>query len=196
MRPPARPVELLSPRDLAGIARRLGTEISVGHPRGVVLVGVLSGSVCLLADVLRCVTVACAVDFLALSSYAPGAVRVQVLHDLGLDLSDRDVVVVEDVVDTGLSARYVCDLVTRHGARRVRLCALADRPGRRIVPLEVDYVGLEAPEDFLVGYGLGLAGRYRNLPGLVSLGVADPDVDADELDAALRRAALYGTRPA
>ncbi|MCU1492424.1 MAG: hypoxanthine phosphoribosyltransferase [Acidimicrobiaceae bacterium] len=141
----------------------------MAHPGGVVLVGVLKGSVCLMADLLRQMTVACEVDFLALSAYSSSAMRVQVLKDLDIDVTDRDVVLVEDIVDTGLSARYVLELLMGHGARRAQLCALLDRPSRRIIPLSVDYLGIDAPDDFLVGYGLDLAERFRNLPDLVAL---------------------------
>ncbi|HVC25797.1 MAG TPA: phosphoribosyltransferase family protein [Acidimicrobiales bacterium] len=176
-----RPLELLSAQDLAVIVDRLGAQVCADHPGGVVLVGVLKGSVCLMADLLRRITVPCEVDFLALSAYSPGSARVQVLKDLDLDVTGRDVVLVEDVVDTGLSARYVLDLLVRHGARRTRLCALLDRPGRRILPLQVDYLGVEAPDDFLVGYGLDLAERFRNLSGVVSIGAAEPE-DAAPLE--------------
>ncbi len=169
------PSELLSAEELAAIVARIGADITRDHRDGVVLVGVLKGSVCLLADLVRRVEVGCEVDFLALSAYAPGATRVQVLKDLDLDVSGRDVVLVEDVVDTGLSARYVLDLIARHGARRARLCALLDRPGRRILPVAVDYLGVEAPDDFLVGYGLDLAEHFRNLPTVVSVGAGRPE---------------------
>lgn len=181
-----RPAELLSAATLSVIVRRLGGEISDDHPGGVVLVGVLKGSVCLMADLVRRVSVECEVDFLALSAYRSGAARVQVLKDLDVDVTGRDVVLVEDVVDTGLSARYVLDLLVGHGARRARLCSLLDRPGRRILPLEVDYLGVQAPEDFLVGYGLDLAERFRNLPGVVSVGSAGPE------DLAALEPLLYG----
>jgi hypoxanthine phosphoribosyltransferase len=179
------PQRLLSPAELASHVARLGAEISAEHPGGVVLVGVLKGCVCLLADLLRRITVPCEVDCLALSAYSSGATRVQVLKDLDLDVAGRDVVLVEDIVDTGLSARYVLDLLARHGARRAKLCALLDRPGRRIIPLTVDYVGREAPEDFLVGYGLDLTEHFRNLPGVISLGTPAPEGDLRALTEAL-----------
>ncbi len=164
------PARLLAPTELAEIVERLAAEISADHPGGVVLVGVLKGSVVLVADLLRRLSVPVEVDFLSLSSYAAGARRVQVLKDLDLDVSGREVVLVQDVVDTGLSARYVLDLLAGHGARRARLCALFDRPGRRIIPLELDYRGVEAPDRYLVGYGLDLAERFRNLPDVVAVG--------------------------
>lgn len=176
---------LLSSAEIAGIVGRLGREISAAHPGGVVLVGVLKGSVCFMADLLRQVSVDCEVDFLALSAYASGPTRVQVLKDLDIDVAGREVVLVEDIVDTGLSARYVLGLLAGHGAREVRLCALLDRPARRILPLAVDFLGMEAPDDFLVGYGLDLAERYRNLPDVVAIGDAPTGQDAAELERSL-----------
>ncbi len=189
------PRRLYSAPELADIVGRLAREISADHPEGVVLVGVLKGSVFLVADLLRRLGVPVQVDFLSLSAYAPAARRVQVLKDLDLDVSGRDVVLVEDVVDTGLSARYVLDLLAGHGARRVRVCALLDRPGRRIIPLEVDYRGAEAPESYLVGYGLDLADRFRNLPDVLVVdnpGSSGAGLDLELLDLDLLERGLYG----
>jgi len=179
------PRRLLSALELEGIVSRLGAEISAEHPDGVVLVGVLKGSVCFLADLARRIEVPCAIDLLALSAYAMGAPRVQVLKDLDLDLTGLDVVLVEDIVDTGLSARYVLDHLAHHGARRVRLCSLLDRPSRRILPLEIDYLGVEAPDDFLVGYGLDLGERFRNLPEILVLSDGGTTSESSELEGQL-----------
>lgn len=185
------PRRLLSAEELAAVVARLGSEISSDHPDGVVLVGVLKGSVCLLADLIRRLAVACEVDFLALSAYSSGSRRVQVLKDLDLDVSGRDVVLVEDIVDTGLSSRYVLDLLSGHGARRARLCALLDRPSRRIIPLEVDYLGVDAPDDFLVGYGLDLGERFRNLPDVIALASDEDGQDLGGLEELLYRSAPH-----
>jgi hypoxanthine phosphoribosyltransferase len=143
----------------------------------VVLVGVLNGCLCFLADLCRQLSVPCQVDFLALSAFGGAATRVRVLKDLDLDVSGSSVVLVEDIVDTGLSARYVVGLLSAHGAAQVEICTLLDRPARRIVPVPLRYVGLEAPDDFLVGYGLDFAGRYRNLPALHRADVALLEAD-------------------
>ena len=155
-----------SASDVAAAVRRLGRAISTDHPRGVVLVGVLKGTFCFLADLMRHLEVNSEVDFLALSAYSGSTTRVRILKDLDIELTSREVVLVEDIVDTGLSARHVLHLLADRGAASVRLCALPDRPARRILPLEVDYLGFEAPEGFLVGYGLDFAERYRNLRGI------------------------------
>ncbi len=157
---------LLDAGELRRTAARLGAAISADHPGGVDLVGVLNGCLCILPDLARTLTVPCRVDFLALSAFAGASARVRVLKDLDLDVTGSDVVLVEDIVDTGLSARYVTGLITAHGAASVKVCTLLDRPRRRIVPVELRYVGIEAPDDFLVGYGLDAAGRYRNLRAL------------------------------
>ncbi len=182
---------LLSAEELAAHVARLGAEISADHPDGVVVVGVLKGSLSFLADLVRAITVPCVVDFLALSSYREGETRVRILKDLDTDVTGHDVVLAEHVVDTGLSASYLVGLLTQRRARRVSVCTLLDRPRRRIVPVALRYVGALAPDEFLVGYGLDYAERYRNLP---SIEVVDPE----ELggDAAIFEARAYRARAA
>lgn len=187
---PARPA-FLDAGQIHGIVSRLGSEISADHPDGVVVVGVLKGGVCFVADLLREITVPCVVDFLALSPFAGERARVRVLKDVGVDVSDLDVVLVEDVVDTGLSSSYVVRLLSSRGARRVWVCSLLDRPGRRIVDVPLRYVGTVAPEDFLVGYGLDAAERYRNLPAISVIDPSRLSEDRSALDAALYGPATY-----
>lgn len=158
------PPPLLGRDDLAAIVRRLGAEIAADHPDGVVLIGVLKGAVIFLADLARAIHgIDVAVDFIAISRFAPDSGRVRILKDIELDLSGRDVVVVEDMVDTGLTANYLCRQITERGPRRLDVCTLLDRPVRRIVPLDVRYRGMEIPDVFVLGYGLHLAELYRNL---------------------------------
>ncbi len=183
--------ELASPDELAELVARLAGEISADHPEGLVLVGVLKGGVILVADLLRSVEVPCVVDFVALSPYAGRHERVKVLKDLDLDVTGLDVVLVEDVVDSGLSARYLIDLIAARGARRVRVCALFDRPSRRIVPVPLAYLGRKAPEGFLVGYGLDAAERYRNLPGVRVLDPVDFEAQRTRLRPEADPAAPY-----
>jgi hypoxanthine phosphoribosyltransferase len=155
---------LVERAELAAIVERLGAEIAADHPDGVVLVGVLKGSVIFLSDLARAIRgIDVEIDFIAISRFAPDSGRVRILKDLDLDLTDRDVVVVEDLVDTGLTANYLCSQLRTRGPRRLEVCALLDRPVRRIVPLEVRYRGVEIPDVFVLGYGLHLAELYRNL---------------------------------
>jgi hypoxanthine phosphoribosyltransferase len=182
----------VSPKD-SGSARRLigadelrqrvaglGSEISASYPDGVVLIGVLKGSVCFLADLLRTLTVPCEVDFLAISAYTEGTGRVRIVKDLESDIFGRDVVLVEDVVDTGLTLTYVTGELERRGPRSLAVCALLDKQVRRLVPTPVRFRGFEVQDEFVIGYGLDFAERYRNLEAVFSgdLGVLGEDPDA------------------
>jgi hypoxanthine phosphoribosyltransferase len=158
------PTLLLGRTDLAAIVERLGAEIAADHPDGVVLVGVLKGALIFLSDLARAIRgIDVEIDFMAISRFAPDSGRVRILKDIELDLSGRDVVVVEDMVDTGLTATYLCGQLAERGPRRLDLCTLLDRPVRRIVPLDVRYRGAEIPDVFVLGYGLHSAELYRNL---------------------------------
>ena len=163
----ADPVAILSPTDLADVVTRLGAEITADHPDGVLLVGVLKGAVIFLSDLVRAIQdIHVAVDFMAISRFAPDHPRVRILKDIDIDIEGRDVVIVEDLVDTGLTATYLRSQLESRGARSVELCALLDRPVRRIVPLDVRYRGVEIPDVFVLGYGLHLGELYRNLNGV------------------------------
>lgn len=177
---------MLYDRDvLSAAAVRLGAELSDGYPDGVLLVAVLKGSIFFLSDLVRQLRVPCQVDFLGISSYAPATGRVRVTKDLDHDVFGRDVVLVEDVVDTGLTCNYVLGELRGRGPRSLEVCTLFDRRASRIVPVELRYVGFEVADDLLLGYGLDVAGRYRNL-GFVASGdrkvlEADPDAYVADL---------------
>ena len=160
---------LLSAEELAGIVDRLAEAISRDHPSGFVLVGLLKGSVCLVADLARRVAVPCAVDFLSLSSYGPGGQRVRLSKDLDVDVTGKAVVLAVDVVDRGLTVTYVHRLLTERGARSVDVCALLDRRSKRLLPVELRYVGEIVGDEYVVGYGLDLDERYRNLSEVVRI---------------------------
>ena len=177
---PARPEILLRPDEIAGIAQRLAESISLDHPDGVILVGTVAGSVIFLADLARHVRCPCALDFLALSSYATGGGPVRILRDLDLDVAGRDVILVTEIVDTGLTTDYVLRQLIARGPSTVEVCALFDRPARRILPISLRYVGRELGDEYVVGYGIGFAGRYRNLAAVLAVDrealETDPDV--------------------
>ena len=185
----APPETLLDEDAIAATVNRLAAEIAADHPDGVVLVGVLKGALIFLADLTRAIPeVDVTVAFIAISRYAPDSGRVRILHDVDLDLTGRDVVLVEDLVDTGLTVGYLVRHLEALGARRVDVCTLLDRPARRILPEAVRYVGVEIPDVFVLGYGLHRADLYRNVPRVV---VADRDVVARAPDAYLD--ALYAS---
>lgn len=163
----------------AGVAR-LAAAVSADHPDGVVLVAVLKGSVPFLADLTRALTVPVEVDFLAVSSYAEGTGRVRLVMDLDIDINGRAVVLVEDVVDTGLTLTWLRGVLAARGPSSLRVCTLLDKAARRIVPTPLDYVGFEVEDVFALGYGLDFAERYRNLDCIVGgeLEVLKADADA------------------
>lgn len=166
----------------------MAAEISADHPDGVVLVGVLKGALIFFSDLARAIRdIGVTIDFLAISRYAPDSGRVRILKDLDVDVVGRDLVIVEDMVDTGLTLAYLLAHVHGRGARSVDVCTLLDRPVRRIVPLPVRYVGHEIPDLFVLGYGLHYADLFRNLPFVVE---ADRRVVGERPEAYVE--ALYG----
>jgi hypoxanthine phosphoribosyltransferase len=183
---------LLDADALARHVRRLAAEIEADHPDGVVLIGVLKGALLFVADLARAITrVPVELDFMAISRFAPDSGRVRILHDLDSDISGRDVVVVEDLVDTGLTLAYLVGQLLARGPRRLSACALLDRSTRRIVPTELRYRGVELADEFVLGYGLHTRDLYRNLP-FVAVGdravvAASPGAYVDELYAAAGR---------
>ena len=180
------PPQLLIGRDElhAGVTR-LGAELSTDYPSGVLLVAVLKGSVFFLADLVRTLAIEVEVDFLSISSYAPGTGRVRIVKDLDTDLFDRDVVLVEDIVDTGLTVTYLLGELGRRGPRSLEACTLLDKRQRRIVPTPVRYVGFQIGDEFALGYGMDFAERYRNLDHIVAGDVRalleDPDAHVRDL---------------
>jgi len=178
---------LLDEAEIAEMVQRLADELSARHDDGVVLVAVLRGSVPFLADLARAMSIRSVVDFVALTSYSPGAGRIRMLMDVTTDLTDRDVVLVEEIVDTGLTSAFLLSELGRRDVRSLSICTLIDRPARRVVPVDLDHVGLEIPDRYVIGYGLDHQGRYRNLRVLAT---ADTDVLAEDPDAYVE--ALYG----
>jgi hypoxanthine phosphoribosyltransferase len=164
---------------------RLGAELTAAYPNGVLLVGVLEGSVPFLADVARAMEAPTEIDFLAISSYAEGTGRVRIVKDLEADICGRDVVLVEDIVDTGLTVSYVLGELRRRQPTSVEVCALLDKVARRIVPVPLRFVGFSIPDEFALGYGMDFAERYRNLDRVVAGDLnalrIDPDAHVHEL---------------
>jgi hypoxanthine phosphoribosyltransferase len=154
----------------------LAAEISADYEgRDLLLVGVLKGAVFFMADLMRRLTVPCEIDFMAISSYgaatdSSGVVRI--LKDLDVNISGRDVLVVEDIIDSGLTLSYLMRNLKARRPGSLEICALLTKPERREIDVPVRYVGFEIPNKFVIGYGLDFAERYRNLP---YIGVLHPD---------------------
>lgn len=158
-----------------------------------VFVTVLKGGAMFLADLVRAVDLPLETTFMAISRYGDAEEslgRVQILLDVETDLADRHVILVEDIVDTGLTSRYLLSVLRSRGAASVELCTLLDKTARRIVPLAPRYVGFECPDAFVVGYGLDFRERYRNLPDIVQVDdVAALEADPDALSSLVTSAA-------
>jgi hypoxanthine phosphoribosyltransferase len=165
--------------------RDLGAEISADYEgRDLLLVGVLKGAVFFMADLMRELTVQCEIDFMAISSYgaatdSSGVVRI--LKDLDINVAGRDVLVVEDIIDSGLTLSYLMRTLRARRPASLEICALLTKPERREIDVPVRYVGFEIPNRFVIGYGLDFAERYRNLP---YIGVLDPELVASAAPAA------------
>lgn len=184
-------LELLAdPARLEVEVARVAQEISAQHPDGVTLVGVLKGSVVFLADLARHVTVPTLIDFVAVTPYDGVSGRTRVVKDLDQSIAGRPVVIVTGIVDTGLTADFLRRHLRGANPASVRVATLADRSARRLLPLTPDYVALEVPDRFLIGYGLDHRGRYRNAPGLWGVDPAAVVADPDRY-----LAALYGAGP-
>jgi len=136
------------------------------------LVGVLRGAVVVMGDLMRCIDLPCEIDFMDISSYGSGTSSsgvVRILKDLEEDITGRHVLIVEDIIDTGLTLSYLMRSLLTRGPASLEICALVTKPSRRRVELDVKYLGFEVPDEFVVGYGLDYAGAYRNLPDICVL---------------------------
>ncbi|MGI9608407.1 MAG: hypoxanthine phosphoribosyltransferase [Acidimicrobiales bacterium] len=159
---------LVSEQEIIDRVAALGTQITEDYAgREPLLVGVLRGAFMFMADVSRAIDLPVQVDFMAVSSYGNSTTSsgvVRILKDLDEDLAGRDVIVVEDIIDSGLTLAYLRRNLRNRQAASVEVCALLVREGRQKVDEDLKYVGFEIPPDFVVGYGLDVSGRYRNLP--------------------------------
>ena len=181
---------LVSKEEIAEMCSRLGKEITEDY-RGkqVILICVLKGAFVFLADLIREIDLPCEVDFMSVSSYSgkhsTGVVKI--IKDLDTNITGKHVLIVEDIVDSGLTLKHLRDLLDTRNPSSIRICTAFDKPDRRKVEIFVDYIGMEIPDEFIVGYGLDLDQRYRNLPEVAVLNPeltnaeAGPEVEKDEV---------------
>jgi hypoxanthine phosphoribosyltransferase len=164
---------LVQADDLTHRVRQLGAEITRDYEgRDLLLVGVLKGAIFFLSDLMRHIEVPCELDFMAVASYgsstqSSGVVRI--LKDLDAAIEGRDVLIVEDIVDSGLTLSYLLRALRARGPATLEVCALLTKPDRREVELPIRYIGFEIPDRFAIGYGLDHAERFRNLPYVAAL---------------------------
>lgn len=166
--------EILVTREQLGEqAKELGKRISSDYEgKELVMIGVLKGGVVFFADLIRNITIPIQMDFISVSSYgsstkSSGVVRI--IKDIDIDISHKHVLIVEDLVDTGLTLRYLRDLFSDRHPIDVKICAALDKPSRRQVDVPIAYAGISIPDKFVVGYGLDFDGKYRNLPDVCVL---------------------------
>lgn len=168
---------LFSKEELEKIVNRLGTEISRDYAnKNLMMISVLKGSVVFMADLMRSISVPARIDFMFVSSYGSGTKSsgaVKIIKDLDLDLEGFDVLIVEDILDSGKTLSYIMETLALRNPKSVKICTMFDKPERRQVDLKADYSGSEVPDEFIVGYGLDYDEKYRNLP---FIGILKPEV--------------------
>ncbi len=159
---------LIGSEELGRRVKQLGGEISRDYQdRTPILVNILKGGFIFLADLSRCISTHHEVDFMAISSYHGGTEStgvVKIEKDLKANITDRDVLIVEDIVDTGLTLNHLLDVLQTRNPRSIRICTLLDKSCRRLKEVPIDYRGFEIPDEFVIGYGLDYDEKYRNLP--------------------------------
>ena len=168
---------LLSEEEISGRVEALGKQISEDYQgKNLLMISVLKGSIVFMADLMRSLTVPAAIDFMAVSSYGSGTKSsgvVKIVKDIDIDLEGKDVLIVEDILDSGMTLAYLKELLERRNPASIRIVTLLDKPSRRKAGVKPDYCGFEVPDEFLIGYGLDYAEKYRNIP---YIGILKPEV--------------------
>jgi hypoxanthine phosphoribosyltransferase len=164
---------LLTRQEIEEAVSKLATEVNndyqTKHP---LLIGVLKGSFMFMADLIRRLDLPLEMDFLGVSSYGQGrqsSGKIKVVQGLRSEVKGRDVLIIEDIVDTGLTTAFLLDYLRKEGPASLKLCVLTDKPSRRRVPITIDYLGFTLPDKFIVGYGLDCDEKFRNLPDIYAL---------------------------
>ncbi len=159
---------LLSEEQIKDIVTKLGVQISKDYKdKNLLLVSVLKGSVAFMADLMRAINISCKIDFMAVSSYGSGTEStgsVKIIKDLDIDLNGYDLLIVEDILDSGNTLYNLKKMLSNRNPKSIKICTFLDKPSRRTADLKADYVGAEIPDEFAVGYGLDYDEKYRNLP--------------------------------
>ena len=172
---------LLSEEKLNQIVSDLGARISKDYEgKNLLMVSILKGSVVFMADLMRAITIPCSIDFMSVSSYGSSTSssgNVRIIKDLDINLEGYDLLLVEDILDSGLTLSYVRDMLNTRNPASIRICTLLDKPARRKADIYADYAGAEIPDAFVIGYGLDYDEKYRNLP---FVGILSPKVYADK----------------
>lgn len=168
---------LLTEEEIKGIVQRLGDEITRDYEgKNLLIVSVLKGSVMIMADLMRAIKLPCKIDFMAVSSYGSGTTTsgtVKIIKDLNINLEGYDILIVEDILDSGVTLSNLKELLLLRKPASLKICTFLDKPDRRKADIVADYTGAQIPDEFVVGYGLDYDEKYRNLP---FVGVLSPSV--------------------
>ena len=168
---------LVSEKEIEEIVDRIAGQINEDYKdKNLLLICILKGSVCFMADLMKKITLPCAIDFMVAKSYYAGTEskgEIKIYKDVDVDISKYDVLIVEDIIDSGNTLNFITKYFGAKNAASVRICTMLSKPDRRVVDIPVDYVGMEVPDEFVIGYGLDYAEKYRNLP---YIGVLKPSV--------------------
>lgn len=171
---------LYSKEDIVRVSQKLGKQITQDYEgKNPLVVCILKGAILFMSDIVREIDTYCELDFMDVSSYGNAQVSsgsVKVIKDLDVSVEDRNVLIIEDIIDTGRTLQTLVDLFEHRNAKSVKICTLLDKKERRVEGVAPDYVGFEVPNEFVVGYGLDFLGHYRNLP---YVGVLKPRIYAD-----------------
>ena len=171
---------LLSEKQLAKRIEEIGAQITADYAgKEILMIGVLRGAVIFMADLARSIKVPVAIDFMAVSSYGAGTTSsgvVRILKDLDENVEGKHILVVEDIIDSGLTLNYLLDNLKSRKPASIKLCTLLNKPERRKVDVKIDYNGFDVPDYFVIGYGLDYAEKYRNLP---FIGILKPEIYKD-----------------
>lgn len=164
---------LISEEEISKRVRELGEEISKDYEgEELLLVGILKGAVIFMSELAQRINKPVEMDFMAVSSYGKSSTstgEVRIIMDLDHSVEGKDLLIVEDIIDTGYTLNYLIDNLMKRGAKSVKICTFLDKPERRKVDISVDYLGFNVPDEFIVGYGLDYAEMYRNLPYVAAL---------------------------
>lgn len=164
---------LVAEDELRDIAKKLGAQITKDYAgKKLLVIGVLKGSIYFLTDLSRYIDLPCNIDFIQASSYGAGTIssgEINIIKDVADDLTGFDVLLVEDILDTGRTLKYIHDMLSMRNANSISVITLLDKPSRRVADISADYVGVDVPNEFVVGYGLDYNQFYRNLPYIAVL---------------------------
>lgn len=164
---------LIGEGELAERVQQLGKQITEDYEeKDLIVVGILKGASLFMSDLIRKIEGKISIDFMVVSSYGNASETsgvVRIIKDLDMDITDKHILLVEDIIDTGLTLAYLKEYLCNRKAASVRICTLLDKPCRRSKPVDVEYIGFEVPDEFIIGYGIDYAEKYRNLPYIASL---------------------------